>query len=161
MRDIYNSSTAVFVSMFLAFLWSIVYIYIMSLFAEYIAWGIIAITELGLIALTCIGFGYWATTNNAEAGRIGLLTGILGALATIVATLAIYCGWNSLKRAIDVIDASADFLAATKRIIAVPFLFFIVMLLFFFFWIGCIVCVYSLGKITPNPNYRVGGVYVP
>ena len=44
MKDIYNSSTAVFVSMALAFVWAILYIYLMSFFAEYIAWGIIAIT---------------------------------------------------------------------------------------------------------------------
>ena len=45
LRDIYNSSTAVFVSMALAFVWSLLYIYLMSLFAEYIAWGIIAILK--------------------------------------------------------------------------------------------------------------------
>jgi hypothetical protein len=50
---------------------------------------------------------------------------VLGAFAVLFGCL-ITCGFKSLKIAIDVIDASADFLASTKRIIGVPMFFFCV-----------------------------------
>jgi len=59
MKDIYNASTAVFVSMALAFVWSVLYIYLMSIFAEYIAWGIIGLTQIGLIGMTIAAFAYY------------------------------------------------------------------------------------------------------
>lgn len=148
MKDMYSSSTAIFMSMGLAFVWCVLYIYLMSFFAEYIAWAIIAITQLGLLALTIGSFMYFAQAGK-EAKKVALLIGIASGLATLLVCVCIYCGWNSLKSAIDVIDASADFLASTKRIIAVPFVYFVIMLLFFFFWLGCIICVYSMGTITP------------
>ena len=160
MKDMYNSSTAIFLSMFLAFVWAILYIYLMSAFAEYIAWGIIGLTMLGLIGITIASFGYYATTKT-EAKNIALAVGLCGALASIVFCICLKCGWSSLHNAIDVIDASADFLAKTKRIIGVPFIYFLVLVFFFFFWIGCIICVYSMGTIKPNLDYKLNGVYIP
>ena len=59
----------------------------------------------------------------------------------------ICCGFSDLKKAIDVIDASADFLAKTKRIILVPCLFFVLQLIFVLVWIGAIMCVVSMNEI--------------
>ena len=132
----------------------------MSFFAEYIAWGIIAITMLGLTALTIGSFMLYAHAGE-QAKNVTLIIGIASGLVTILACVCVYCGWNSLKTAIDVVDASADFLAGTKRIILVPFVYFIILLLFFFFWIGCVICVYSMGTIKPDNRYSVDGVYVP
>lgn len=50
---------------------------------------------------------------------------ILGGLLALGFLCCVCCGYSSLKIAIDCIDASADFLARTKRIIAVPFVFFL------------------------------------
>lgn len=52
---------------------------------------------------------------------IGIVTGICGLLFAIM----IFCGHRSLKTAIDVIDASADFTNKTKRIIGLSVFFFI------------------------------------
>jgi hypothetical protein len=160
MKDLYNSSTAIFLSMGLAFFWGILYIFLMSIFAEYIAWGIIAITQLGFIGLTIGAFAYY-TQAGKEMKTVALLIGIAGAIMSLIVCVCIYCGWSSLKKAIDVVDASADFLASTKRVIAPPLLYFIVMTMFFFFWLGCVVCVYSMGKIVPKPDYTAAGVYIP
>lgn len=152
MKDMYNSSTAIFLSMFLAFVWAILYIYLMSFFAEYIAWGIIGLTLLSLVGITIASFGYYATTKD-DTKNLALAVGLCGALLSLIFCICLKCGWSSLHNAIDVIDASADFLAKTKRIIGVPFVYFIVMVFYFFFWIGCIICVYSMGTIKPNLNY--------
>jgi len=59
--------------------------------------------------------------------------------------------FTSLKLAIDVIDASADFLNGTKRIILVPIFFFIVTLIFVLVWIGAVGCVISMNEIEVFP----------
>lgn len=160
MKDMYNSSTAIFLSMFLAFVWAILYIYLMSAFAEYIAWGIIGLTLIGVVGISIAGFGWYATCKD-DRKNMGLVVGLFGALLSLVYCICLKCGWSSLHNAIDVIDASADFLAKTKRIIGVPFVYFLVMVFYFFFWIGCIICVYSMGTIKPNLNYHLDGVYIP
>lgn len=53
-----------------------------------------------------------------------IMGGFLGLFSLLFACM-IYCGYNQLKTAIDVIDAAADFLAKTKRIIAVPIVYFV------------------------------------
>jgi len=50
--------------------------------------------------------------------------------------------------AIDVIDASADFLAETKRILVIPLIFFILSMLSIILWAVCVAGIYSKGKIT-------------
>jgi hypothetical protein len=65
-------------------------------------------------------------------------------------------GFRSLKKAIDVLDASADFLAGTKRIILVPILYFFVTLVVIFTWLLAVACIYSIGTITADPNEEYG-----
>lgn len=72
---------------------------------------------------------------------------VLGLLSFLF-LCCIVCGYKSLKLAIDTIDASADFLAKTKRIILVPLLYFFLTLLIVFFWFVCVMCVISMNKIT-------------
>ena len=84
--------------------------------------------------------------------------GVVFGLFAIVYACMLWCGWNSLKVAIDVIDASADFLAGTKRILGVPLLFFFITILFLIFWLTAIISVHSIGEIVGNnnvfPQYR-------
>ena len=47
-QDMYNSSTSMYVSMACAIVWSIVYIYLMSIFAEQLAWCCVVLIQLGL-----------------------------------------------------------------------------------------------------------------
>lgn len=50
-----------------------------------------------------------------------LIGTIVAGILAILFMVALCCLWDDLKRAINVIDASADFLADTFRIIATPF----------------------------------------
>jgi hypothetical protein len=59
----------------------------------------------------------------------------------------ICCGYKSLKMAIDVIDASADFLACTIRIIFVPGVFFFAQIIVVIIWVGAMMCVVSMNEI--------------
>ena len=69
------------------------------------------------------------------------------ALAFLCCTV---CFFQHLAFAIDVIDASADFLASTKRIIFVPALYFILSIVAILIWAGCFVCVVALNKVEAD-----------
>jgi len=78
-----------------------------------------------------------------------LLMGFMG-VACLCFTCAVVCGRESLQRAIDVIDASADYIAHNKRVILVPNLHFIMTLVFSIVWLGAFLCVVSLNEIKPD-----------
>jgi len=57
---------------------------------------------------------------------------------------------DSLKKAIDVIDAAADFLADTKRVILVSVLHFFLNVIVLVVWLAAFLCVLSLNDIEPS-----------
>ena len=66
--------------------------------------------------------------------------------------LLLVCCWKKdLQRAVDVIDASADFIAHNKRVILVPNLHFLVTFVSAILWYGAFLCVISLNQIYPDP----------
>jgi len=75
---------------------------------------------------------------------------IVFAILTCGFALCITCGFKSLKLAIDVIDASADFLATTKRILFVPILYFFLTLIVALVWVSAFACVASMNKISAD-----------
>jgi len=80
-----------------------------------------------------------------------LLVGlIVVGLVTVSFLLCIVCGFRSLKLAIDVIDASADFIRDHKRTILVPVLYFFLIMLFLVFWLGAFGCVAAMNEIEAD-----------
>jgi len=65
LMTLYTAYRAIIFSMLSAFLLCIIYIYFMSIFAEYVAWGIIFLTQIGLTALA-IGCLYYCGTIKVE-----------------------------------------------------------------------------------------------
>ena len=85
---------------------------------------------------------------------VGMVT--FGVLALIF-LCCIVCSYKSLKLAIDVIDASADFLNNTKRVVLVPVLYFFLSLLFVVLWLGALMCVLSVNDVEVDssiPQYK-------
>ena len=58
------------------------------------------------------------------------------------------CNFNSLRVSIAIIETAADWFADTKRIMLVPFAYFILGMIIFSIWVGCMVCVSSIGEIS-------------
>jgi hypothetical protein len=77
-------------------------------------------------------------------------------LITVGFLCCLFCKYDSLKTAIDCIDAAADFLAGTKKIIAVPGLFFLLSIISVLIWIGSMMAVLSMGHIEINENVIQG-----
>lgn len=176
LEDLYLSSRAIYASFGLGLVWCIIFIYLMSAFAETIAWICVVLIQLTLAGGSAVGFFAFTqitkdqdakvqnqypsmSAEMIEADTKAFKEQQAGALAfTIVFGIlalgflcCIVCGFKSLKQAIDVIDASADFLAKTKRILFVPLLFFVLTVIAVLIWIPAAMCVISLNKIEADP----------
>lgn len=76
--------------------------------------------------------------------------GIFFSILSLLYLICICCGFKQLKAAINVIDASADFLRDTKKIIVVNIIYFLMSLITLFICLGGFVGILSMGEIKPN-----------
>jgi choline transporter-like protein 2/4/5 len=164
--DLYKSSRAIYICIATAIIFCFAYIYLMSYFAEPIAWAIIGITQIALF-VGCGGcvLEYIEKKNSTNIlykdSASGFLVGaiVLG-LSAIIFLIMLVCGFNQLKVAIDVVDASADFLRKTKRVISVPVVYFFFTVVVVMVWLFAMVCIWSIGTITAktgvtNPYFQL------
>lgn len=86
---------------------------------------------------------------EAERAGYGFGAAVFGILASVFACM-IFCGYSQLKTAIDVLDASADFLAKTKRIFLVPTLYMFVQIIFVLMFLFSVLAIGANGDITPK-----------
>jgi len=159
--NLYTAYRALILSLLSAFVLCIIYIYFLSIFAEYVAWGIIFLTQALLVAFSLGSFYMWTTYEDEQMKTGALVGGIVFAILAALFLLAICCGWKQLKAAIKIIDATADYLSATKRVFGVPLIYYIVMVAYFLFWLACFTAAMSCGKITPKPDNSTAGQWTP
>lgn len=95
-------------------------------------------------------YGY-VTYKDETTKTYALVFSIVFGLLSLIFGCCLWCGWKSLNLAIEMVNVSADFLAQTKRVFAVPFIYNLFMIVFFVFWLTCIVSLYSLGEISADP----------
>lgn len=151
--DLYKSSRAIYIAIATAIILCFAYIYLMSFFAEQIAWTIIGITQVSLFVGcgACI-FEYLDKHNSTNTltkdQANGFLAGgiVLGLLALIM-LIMLFCGFNQLKIAIDVVDAAADFIRKTKRIVSIPVVYFVFQVVVVLVWFFAMICIWSIGDI--------------
>ena len=157
-----DSKYVILIGMGTAFLYSLAFIYLMSIFGEVLSWIVIVLIQVGLISGSVVGIYAYAKSKqifaegDTASPSIALTVGIVLAILSVVFFCMLCYGFRALKTAIDVIDASADFLAGTKRIILVPVLYFFVSLIVIFLWLLALACIYSIGTITAAPNSEFG-----
>jgi hypothetical protein len=80
-----------------------------------------------------------------------------GIVLGIIAFVYLVClcwGYRSLKLAIDVVDASADFVVKTKRIILVPIFYFIITIAVIVVWLGQMALVVSMNEIRAGKGIQ-------
>jgi len=83
-------------------------------------------------------------------GNAQMAVGICGIVIFLLFNMCLCCFWKQVKVAIAVIDATADFFAATKRIILVSVFYFFVTLVFLVLWFAAVGCIMSLNTITSS-----------
>lgn len=166
----YKARVSIFMSIGFALVWSILYIQLMSSCAEFIARCSIVLIQCGLCGATIFSYILWEdakkqveylkkqvkyeTLNEAQQLQFDKLEG--GAPTRFLITMLCFgfvsllffclvcCCAKDLQRAVDVIDASADFIANNKRVIFVPNLHFFITLAVTVSWYGAFLCVISL-----------------
>lgn len=173
---LFKSSTSIYISMGLALVWSFVFIYLMSWFAEQLAWCCVVLIQLGLLAATIFSYLTWAKEkkklddlkteqkydtlddkakkkfDDKEGWTVFYFLILLVVMALICCCFftALMCARDSLKRAIDVIDASADFIASNKLVILIPNFHYILLMVFSVVWLGAFLCVVSLNEVKAD-----------
>lgn len=153
-KDLYEARYVILGSLGIALVVVFIYIWMMDKFAVYLAWISVALIQVSLILG---GWGAWHTrgelladddeSNDDYASYLKW-----AAIGTWVAALLWYvfmaCNFHSLKVSIAIIETAADWFADTKRIMAIPFLYFVLGLGILSAWTGCMISVASIGTIT-------------
>jgi hypothetical protein len=153
LNDLKITKVAVLTCLGMGFVYSTLYIYAMSRFADCMSKLAILVIETSMIGW--IGVTFWLRgqphTTNGE--KTAYLWAAIGAgIIFVIFNLLLCCFWKQVKVAIAVIDATADFFAATKRIILVSVLYFFVTLAFILVWFAAVGCIMSLNTITADPS---------
>ena len=71
---------------------------------------------------------------------------ISGVVAFLVFNFILWRKWKQIKIAIAVIDATADFFVATKRINLVGITYFVLMAAWSVFWVACIIAMSGIAE---------------
>jgi hypothetical protein len=139
------ASVAIYVSLGLALVYTIMYLYLMSHCAHMLAYVAIGLLELLFIA----GMGaciYGATRPGVNSNGMWIGFG-----STLVAFLLfncmMWCYWSKLQVAIAVIDSTADFMVATKRISLVTIYYFFMSIIVIIVWGIGLVGVIAMNKV--------------
>lgn len=147
-----KASTSIYIGMGMSVIWCLVFIYVISAFAEEIAWGIIVLTNLGLYVAGALALLEYKQENSGDdlaqkQAKTYLAGGIIILLLAFIMSIMVCCGFSQLKVAIDVVDASADFTKKTKRILCVSVGYFVLQMIVFVVWCFSVACLWSWGDI--------------
>jgi hypothetical protein len=149
-NDIATGWPILLIGFFITLVFCMIFMLLVEYWAAILAWISIGIS---FAALTGLGF-YFFFTRNANEGQADDNTPTLnivwacfcwaGALAIF---LFVCCYWKALRIAIGVLQAAADFITDTKRILIVPVIGFIIVGIFYTIWIVVAIFVYTIGEI--------------
>jgi hypothetical protein len=70
----------------------------------------------------------------------------------LICNCVLYCNWESFKISVALVDAAADFMVSTKRLVFVSAFYFAVSLIFGMVWISFCIRIYSTSQINASVN---------
>jgi len=148
-RDVELSSTAIYISLALGLVYTMMYLYAMSNFAHIIAY--IAIVMIEIIFIGGMGAALYGTTKVNPATGMWITFGCT-LFAFLLFNCLMYCSWSKMKVAIAVIDSAADFMTATKRMAFVTIFYFFVGVIVFVIWGVGAIGVVAINEIDVQTN---------
>lgn len=144
-QDIQKAWKPIVCSFGIGLVYVIIFMYLMAYCAPLISYLSIAVIELALLAsMGSLVYGATQHPNNANGFYIGAA---VTALFFLLFNCLMCCYWNKVQVAIAVIDATADFMVATKRLAFVSMFYFFVTILYLMFWGVAALGVVSLNEI--------------
>ena len=149
-RDMKIASTAIYISFALALVYTIIYLYLMSNCAHMLAY--IAIGLLEILFIAGMGGAMFGSTQVHGHEKTGFYIAFASCLfAFLLFNCMLWCYWSKLQVAIAVIDATADFMVATKRIALVTIYYFFVSIIVLLIWGFGLIGVIAMNKIEVKP----------
>lgn len=150
---------AIFSSLALALVYTFMYLYLMANCAHVIAYFSIGLVNLILIA--SIGGNIYGATQ-VRGGAAGFWIGAgFSLFALLMFNCMLWCYWQKLQVAIAVIDSTADFMVATKRIALVTIYYFFTGVIVFLIWGFGLIGVISMStiEVVEDPNSMSGNYH--
>jgi len=152
-QDLQNSWKDIAICLVMAMVYSLIYMYAMSIFPTAIAYLAIICIELVFV----VGGGsmiYSFFKSTADDKNSFLFGGLLFLGFGLIFNCMMYCFWSKLKEGIAIIDATADFFVATKRIIFVSLFQFFWQLMLTLYCLAVLICICADQDITVDPNSK-------
>jgi hypothetical protein len=160
--------TSLILTVISGFGYSCFLLYLLSNFADKVAWVLLMLLQLLFIFGAYIAFLVRDHTINSINGnfnservfggsayimqwysRWAMVTGIALVIVAVLYFFLIFKNYKHIKTAIQVIDASADFLLDHVRVMIIPFAYFIINLGFSF------ACIYNMALIISMNQINV------
>jgi len=149
-HDTAKSWPAILIGLFTALILCIIFMYLVEWCAPILAW----ICIIGSFScLTGLGFYFFFTRNKNKdtaddnLSKYNLAWAIICWIAALLLFTLVCCFCKSLRMAIGVVQAAADFITDTKRILLVPICGFVILGVFYALWICVAIYVYTIGEI--------------
>jgi hypothetical protein len=122
----------------------------MSRFANALAMIALLIVEAGIFGGAGMLFFLRGQPNVSDSDKGAYLWAACSLLVFgLLYNMVLWCYWTTMKIAIALVDATADFFAATKRVIFVSCFYFFVTLIVTLFWLVGMSLVATLNPIVP------------
>ena len=148
-KDLDIASTAIYVSFVLGLFYTLCYLYFLSSCAHVLAYVAIGLLEVIMIAgIGGLAYGLSQVGNDADAKKGYYIAIAINAFFLLLFNCLMCCFWSKLQVAIAVIDCTADFMAATKRIALLTIYFFLLSIVVTVIWAFGLVGTISMNEIT-------------
>jgi hypothetical protein len=138
----------------IAIVLNIIYMYAMSSFTETLC--MIGIVVYDLLLAAGIGGGAYLLTKPEFKGLGIWLICVCGFLALLFNCM-LFCYWTHVKIGIAVVDATADFLVATKRMVLVSFGFAILGFIVQVILVAGSVQIWSMNNVSSSCAVNING----
>jgi hypothetical protein len=151
LNDLRLSAGPILIGVLIAIVLNILYMYVMSSFTETLCMVAIVVYDLLLAAGIAAGAYMLTMTKLQPVG--GFLIVFCGILALLFNCM-LWCYWTHVKIGIAIVDATADFFVATKRMVLVSFGFAILGLIVQIILIAGSAQIWSMNKVSSDCAYK-------
>jgi len=154
--DVMRSWAVLLICSFLAVFIAIMFIWVIEKCAKVFAWIAVLGTAVAILGLAIVSFFISNKYKSPDKARIymAVLGWFLIALL-VVYLIVVCCLLKTLKMAIAILEAAADFVTDTLRIVAVPIISFFWTAIWIVVWTGIAICVYSVGDIKKGTGGKI------
>lgn len=153
MADVTNSYWIILLCVFISLIYAFMYMWFLKTCTKFVAWLSIVLILVALIGMGA--FAFWKSGTYPEGNEMKdyMLGGAI--LLWVVAALYVLflaCIWSQLAVSIAILEAAADFVGETKRVMFLPVFFFFIMLISIICWIAGSICLFSVGDISGSSS---------